>query len=94
MTLSSKQRELLAYEAYAKARREAREAYGDALELVHAPPKRRRDPRLPVQTKVVALPGPEASVGAFSLYQQSQKPRKKARGPDAVDDWFAFRAKR
>ena len=94
MSRSSKEQELAAYEAYARRRREAAEKYADDLERVHLRPKR-RDPRLPVQTKVVPLPGPEAAVGAFSLYpEQREKPRKKPRGPDAVDEWFRHRQSR
>lgn len=93
MRLSAKQQEIAAYEAYARRRREASDRYADELERVHLRPK--RDPRLPVQTKVVPLPTLDASAGAFSLYpDQIQKPRKKQRGPDAIDEWFRHRPKR
>ena len=93
MTRSAKHQELAAYEEYARRRREASDKYADDLERVHLRPK--RDPRRPVQTKVFPLPGPEAAVGAFSLYpEQREKPRQKQRWPDAVDEWFRHRPKR
>ena len=93
---SAKHQELAAFEAYAKARREAREKYGDDLERVHMRPKR-RDPRLPIATKVTPLPGPDAvaGLGAFSLNPEPrEKPRQERRWPDAVDEWFRHRQSR
>ena len=90
MSRSVKQQELAAYEEYARARRDASDKYADDLERVHQRPK--RDPRLPIATKVVPLPGPESSVGAFELNPEPrQKPRQERRWPDAVDEWFRHR---
>lgn len=95
MSRDVRQQELLAYEAYAKARREASHKYADDLERVQLRPK--RDPRLPIATKFVPLPGPDAvaGLGGFTLNPEPrEKPRKKPRGPDAVDEWFRHRSKR
>ena len=87
------QQELAAFEEYARARREASHKYADDLERVHLRPK--RDARLPIATKVVPLPGPEAAVGAFALNpEQREKPRQERRWPDAVDEWFRHRQSR